>query len=83
MCPIIDFLINIFEENSVGMLRNISLSSCADKVKFAMAYKDFDINGDYSEKVETTFKLTKEYFQKKYLTMMNKIKKQNLKLQKI
>jgi hypothetical protein len=35
------------------MLRNISLSSCADQVKFAMAYKDFNINSDYLEQMET------------------------------
>jgi hypothetical protein len=27
-----------------------------------MAYKDFDINGDYSIQQETTFELTEEYF---------------------
>jgi hypothetical protein len=47
------------------MLRNISLSSCADQVKFAMAYKDFNINSDYSQQVETTFKISEEYFKKK------------------
>jgi hypothetical protein len=49
MCPIIDFLINKFEENNTDMLRNISLSSCADQVKFAMAYKSFNIKEDYSK----------------------------------
>jgi hypothetical protein len=71
MCPIIDFLIHKFAEYNVNMLRNISLSSCADQVKFAMAYKDFNINSDYSEQVETTFKISEEYFKKKvdgYLT---------------
>jgi Na+/phosphate symporter len=33
--------------------------------KFSLAYKDFNIDEDYSKQVETTFKLTKEYFQKK------------------
>jgi hypothetical protein len=58
MCPIIDFLIHKFAEYNVDMLRNISLSSCADQMKFAMAYKDFNINSDYSQQVETTFKIT-------------------------
>jgi hypothetical protein len=62
MCPIIDFLINQFHKYDIDMLRNISLSSCADQVKFVMAYKDFDINGDYSIQQETTFELTEEYF---------------------
>ena len=65
MCPIIDFLINKFEENNIDMLRNISLSSCADQVKFAMAYKNFNIKEDYSKQVKTTFELTKDYFQRK------------------
>jgi hypothetical protein len=47
------------------MLRNISLSSCAVQVKFAMEYKNFDINGNYSVYQKTTFKLTEEYFKKK------------------
>jgi hypothetical protein len=32
MCPIIDFLIHKFREYDIDMLRNISLSSCADQV---------------------------------------------------
>jgi hypothetical protein len=50
MCPIIDFLIHKFEEYDIYMLRNISLSSCTDQVKFAMTYKDFNINSNYSDK---------------------------------
>ena len=65
MSPIIDFLIHKFQEFDVDMLRNISLSSCADQVKFALAYKDFNINFDYSQQTETTFKITEEYFKKK------------------
>jgi hypothetical protein len=64
MCPIIDFLIHKFAEYNVDMLRNISLSSCANQVKFAMAYKDFNINSDYSQ-IETTFKISEEYSKKK------------------
>jgi hypothetical protein len=64
MCPIIDFLINKFREYSVDMLRNISLSSCADQVKFAIAYKDFNFNSDYSQETKTSFKVTEEYFKK-------------------
>jgi hypothetical protein len=67
MCPIIDFLIHKFAEYDVDLLRNISLSSCADQVRFAMAYKDFNIDYDYSNQVETTFKISEEYFKKKLL----------------
>jgi hypothetical protein len=65
MCPIIDVLIHKFQKYDIYMLRNISLSSCADQVKFAVAYKDFDINNNYSVYQETTFELTEEYFEKK------------------
>jgi hypothetical protein len=34
-------------------------------VKFAMAYKDFSIDGDYSQETKTTFKVTERYFKKK------------------
>jgi ribosomal protein L14E/L6E/L27E len=47
------------------MLRNISLSSCIDQVKFAIAYKNFNIKEDYSKQIKTTFELTKDYFQRK------------------
>jgi hypothetical protein len=50
------------------MLRNISLSACADQVKFAMAYKDFNINKDYSQQINSTFKISEEYFKKKILS---------------
>jgi hypothetical protein len=65
MCPIIDFLIRKFEEFDVDMLKNVSLSSCADQIKYATAYKDFNIRRDYSQQTETTFILTEEYFKKK------------------
>jgi hypothetical protein len=64
-CPIIDFLINKFHEYAIDMLKNISLSACADQVKFAMAYKDFSVDGDYSRETKTTFKLSEEYLKKK------------------
>jgi hypothetical protein len=65
MCPIIDFFIHQFQEYNIDMLRNISLSACTDQVKFMMAYKDFNINSNYSQHTKTTFELTKEYFKKK------------------
>jgi hypothetical protein len=30
-----------------------------------MAYKDFSVDGDYSQETKTTFKLTEEHFKKK------------------
>jgi hypothetical protein len=73
MYPTIDFLIHKFDKYNVDMLRNISSSSCADQAKFAMAYKDFNINSDYSEQIETNFKITEEYFKKKWKDPIIKI----------
>jgi hypothetical protein len=80
MCPIIDFLINRFEENNIGMLRNISLSSCADQVKFVMVYKNFNIKEDYFKQIKMTFKLTKDYFQRKISNYNEKDKKAKRKI---
>jgi hypothetical protein len=67
MCPIIDFLIHKFQEYDIDMLRNISLNCCTNQVKFAMAYKEYNINSDYSQQINTTFKISEEYFKKKVL----------------
>jgi ssDNA-binding Zn-finger/Zn-ribbon topoisomerase 1 len=48
MIPALDNLINMFFEYKVDMLHNLSLSSNASQIKYALAYRDFDINGDYS-----------------------------------
>jgi hypothetical protein len=48
MLPIIDGLTNLFWENKIDMLHNLSLSSCSSQAKYALAYKDFDINQDYN-----------------------------------
>jgi hypothetical protein len=65
MCSIIDFLIHKFAEYNINMLKNIFLSSCADQMKFAIAYKDFNINSDYSQQTKTTFKIQKNILRKK------------------
>jgi hypothetical protein len=48
MLPIIDGLTDLFWENKIDMLHNLSLSSCSSQTKYALAYKDFNINADYS-----------------------------------
>jgi hypothetical protein len=47
MIPMIDARI-MYNNYYVDMLRNLSLSSCASQIKYALAYKDFDINKDDS-----------------------------------
>jgi hypothetical protein len=38
MLPIIDGLTNLFWENNIDMLHNLSLSSCSSQAKYALAY---------------------------------------------
>jgi hypothetical protein len=64
MCPIIDFLIHKFQEFDVDMLRNISLSSCTDQVKFALAYKDFNIIPIIQNKLKLHLKSLKNILRK-------------------
>jgi hypothetical protein len=73
MSLIIDFLIHKFREYDIDMLRNISLSACADQVKFAMAYRDFNINSDYSQQINTSFKISEKHFKKKILVIIIRI----------
>jgi hypothetical protein len=44
----IDNLIEMNYEHNVDMLSNVSMSSNANSIKYASAYDDFDINGDYN-----------------------------------
>jgi hypothetical protein len=72
VCPIIDFLIHKFQEY-VDMFRNISLCVCADQVKFAMTYKDFNNFSNYSGYQETPFKLQKNILRRRYTIIICKI----------
>jgi hypothetical protein len=49
MVPAINKLISYFAEYNVDMLQYYSLSSAASAVKYALAYKEFDINADYTD----------------------------------
>jgi hypothetical protein len=60
MTPIVDGLIDLFWENKIDMLHNLSLSSCASQAKYALAYKEFHINQDYNPPAQRVFKLTKK-----------------------
>jgi hypothetical protein len=54
---IIDFLVHKFQEYDIDMLRNISLTACADQVKFAMAYKNLNMDSDYSQQIANRYYL--------------------------
>jgi hypothetical protein len=60
MTPIVDGLIDLFWENKIDMLHNLSLSSCVSQAKYALAYKDFDINQDYNPPAQRVYKLTEK-----------------------
>jgi hypothetical protein len=48
MIPIIEGLSKMFASNDIDMLRNLSLSSNSNQAKYGLAYKDFNMNEDYS-----------------------------------
>jgi hypothetical protein len=80
MCPIIDKLISCYKPYGVDMLHQISLSSNASQLKYAMVYKNFNMNADYSEVVETTYTLTERAWAKKFACYLAQDKKQFKKL---
>ena len=61
----IDSLIASTFEYKVDMLGNLSLSSNASMIKYALAYKDFNLHENYSYITETTFVPTFEWWGKK------------------
>ena len=62
----LDNIITFTWEKNVDALRNLSLSANASAIKYALCYKDFDINADYStESTLPTFRLTPEYWKMK------------------
>ena len=59
----IDTIINETFEYKIDMLHNLSLSSNASMIRYALAYSDFDPNETYpSNQGNNTFKLTKKYW---------------------
>ena len=59
----IDTIINETFEYKIDMLHNLSLSSNASMIRYALAYSDFDPNETYPENTgNSTFKLTKKYW---------------------
>jgi hypothetical protein len=76
MVPIVDDLIKRFYQYDVDMLRNVSLSACASQVKYAFAYKEFDMNKDYNVKQKhKPFILSEEGWKKKVESYISQDKK--------
>ena len=75
----IDPIDTIIEETfayNVDMLHNLSLSSNASMIRYALAYKDFDQTKTYpSSKGQSTFKLTKDYWKIRVTGYINQDKK--------
>jgi hypothetical protein len=62
----INFLIEQMFEDRVDMLNNFTLASCASQIKYAFAYKDFDINADYNTDTNTKpFRFDFDWFEAK------------------
>jgi hypothetical protein len=75
MLPILDGLTDLFWDSKIDMLRNLSLSSCSSQAKYALAYKDFDIDGDYNVPCSSMlYNLTMP----KWLRKVDNYKKQDL-----
>jgi HEPN domain-containing protein len=65
MIPIIEGLIDLFWENKVDMLQNLSLSSCSNQTKYALAFRDFNIDEDYNVPTGFGFNLTENKWKRK------------------
>ena len=66
MVPAIDFWINTLKPLGINLVNFMSISSFASSLKYALAYKDFDINKHYPNKPSgKPFKLTREHWAKK------------------
>ena len=62
----IDNLIELNAQYHVDLISNLSLSKCSACIKYALAYKDFDINKDYEVvNKENTFKPTLQWWKYK------------------
>jgi hypothetical protein len=58
----IDNLIAETFEYKVDMLNNLSLSSNASMIRYALAYENFNLDFNYVSKKKSTFKLTEDYW---------------------
>ncbi|KAA6358741.1 MAG: hypothetical protein EZS28_045732, partial [Streblomastix strix] len=59
----IDYLIELMFKYKVNMLANISMSQCANAIKYSMAYNGFDINGDNNcESTDNSIEITQNYW---------------------
>ncbi|KAA6388753.1 MAG: hypothetical protein EZS28_015721 [Streblomastix strix] len=62
----IDYLIELMFKQKVDMLANISMSQCANAIKYSLAYNSFDINGDYNcESTDKSIEITQNYWRAK------------------
>jgi hypothetical protein len=60
----LEFMIEKMWEDGVDMLQGFSLAQNSSALKYAMAWKDFDINADYSTGyIAGPFELTKKRWQ--------------------
>ncbi|KAA6368875.1 MAG: hypothetical protein EZS28_035598, partial [Streblomastix strix] len=74
----IDFLINLMFRYKVDMLANISMAQCANAIKYAMCYSDFDINGNYnSESTDKSIEITLCYWKSKVESYIEQDNKKN------
>ncbi|KAA6400526.1 MAG: hypothetical protein EZS28_003948 [Streblomastix strix] len=72
----IDYLIELMFKYKVDMLANISMSQCANSIKYSITYNGFDIDGDYNcESTDKLIEITQNYWRAKvdsYIEQGNK-----------
>jgi hypothetical protein len=72
----LDNIIDMNWQYKVDTLLNLSLSANASSIKYALAYKDFDINGNYEQDTTAkTFYPNREWFKRKCENYLNQDKK--------
>jgi hypothetical protein len=74
----LDSTIDMNWQYKVDTLLNLSLSANASSIKYALAYKDFDIYSNYEQDTTAkTFYPNKEWFKRKCENHLNQDKKTN------
>ncbi|KAA6381738.1 MAG: hypothetical protein EZS28_022735 [Streblomastix strix] len=78
MIELPDYLIDMFFNYKIDMLQFMSMSACANAIKYALAYWDFKLDQDYTQKDDyASFILTQNYWNIKVQNYLEYDKKRN------
>ncbi|KAA6381928.1 MAG: hypothetical protein EZS28_022544, partial [Streblomastix strix] len=74
----LDYLIDMFFNYKIDMLQFMSMSACANAIKYALAYWDFKLDQDYMPKDDyASFILTQNYWNIKVQNYLEQDKRRN------